>query len=163
MAKKDKSQTQNSISTIEKQKIANSPVSQKREKKQAHLQPSHILHKKFTVSAKKYGISNKDFSQNALSIVNKLSRNGFDAYLVGGCVRDLLLGKKPKDIDIATNARPEEIKQIFGRQCRLIGRRFRLAHIVCGREVYEVATFRAGHSENSNNQLSKTKLKQSTF
>ncbi|MDP8163482.1 polynucleotide adenylyltransferase PcnB [Pasteurella skyensis] len=123
--------------------------------------PSHLLHKKFTVNAKKYGISTKNFSNNAIAIVNKLSRNGFEAYIVGGCLRDILLDREPKDFDITTNARPEEIKQIFGRQCRLIGRRFRLAHIVYGREVYEVATFRANPSTLSNqnevdNNIAKT-------
>ncbi len=164
LSKKDKSQAQPSQQSKKqiviqkaktKQNITNTPLNQKKEKKQDHSLPSHILHKEFTVSAKKYGISNRDFSQNAQSIVNKLSRNGFETYLVGGCVRDLLLGKKPKDIDIATNARPEEIKRIFGRQCRLIGRRFRLAHIICGREIYEVATFRGNH-DNANEKISKT-------
>ncbi|WP_025236510.1 polynucleotide adenylyltransferase PcnB [Mannheimia sp. USDA-ARS-USMARC-1261] len=117
--------------------------------------PSHLLHKKFTVSAAQYGISPKDFPKNALSIVDKLHLAGFEAYIVGGCIRDLLLEKKPKDFDIATNARPEEIQRIFGRQCRLIGRRFRLAHIVYGREIFEVATFRAGHASHSNDKISK--------
>ncbi|GAB1651780.1 polynucleotide adenylyltransferase PcnB [Mannheimia haemolytica] len=117
--------------------------------------PSHLLHKKFTVSAAQYGISPKDFPRNALSIVEKLQLAGFEAYIVGGCIRDLLLEKKPKDFDIATNARPEEIQRIFGRQCRLIGRRFRLAHIVYGREIFEVATFRAGHESHRNDKISK--------
>nr|WP_245942698.1 polynucleotide adenylyltransferase PcnB [Phocoenobacter uteri] len=119
------------------------------------VEPSHILHKEFTINARKHAISSRDFSQNAISIINKLSRSGFEAYLVGGCVRDVLLGKKPKDFDIATNASPEEIKRIFGRQCRLIGRRFRLAHIMYGREIYEVATFRGNH-DNANEKISKT-------
>lgn len=75
---------------------------------------------------------------------------------MGGCIRDLLLEHKSKDVDIATNARPEEIQKIFGRQCRLIGRRFRLAHIVYGREIYEVATFRAEHHSNTTEKMSKT-------
>lgn len=76
-----------------------------------------------------------------------MNKSGFDAYLVGGGVRDILLGLKPKDFDIATNATPDEIKALF-RNCRLIGRRFRLAHIVFGREIIEVATFR-GHHESA--------------
>jgi poly(A) polymerase len=76
----------------------------------------------------------------------------FDAYLVGGCVRDLLLGRKPKDFDIVTNALPKQIKKLF-RNCRLIGRRFRLAHVYFGREIIEVATFRAGDK----NTASRTK------
>ena len=78
----------------------------------------------------------------ALKILRQLDEAGFEAYLVGGCIRDLLLGKQPKDFDIATNARPEQIASIF-RNCRLIGRRFRLAHIHFGRYIIEVATFRA--------------------
>lgn len=116
----------------------------------------HILHKQFTVNASQYGISPKDFPNNAISIVNKLLKNGYEAYIVGGCIRDLLLEHKSKDVDIATNARPEEIQKIFGRQCRLIGRRFRLAHIVYGREIYEVATFRAEHQSSNNEKISKT-------
>ncbi len=79
---------------------------------------------------------------DAVKVVRRLVRNGFHAYLVGGCVRDLLLDKKPKDFDVATNARPHEIKAIF-RNCRVIGRRFRLAHILFGAgKVIETATFR---------------------
>ncbi len=73
-----------------------------------------------------------------------MKESGYEAYLVGGGVRDLLLDKKPKDFDIATNATPEQIYKIF-KNCRLIGRRFRLAHIYFGREIIEVATFRASH------------------
>lgn len=77
----------------------------------------------------------------ALNILDKLQAAGFDAYLVGGGVRDLLSGLHPKDFDVATNAKPEEIKKLF-KNCRLIGRRFRLAHIYFGRHIIEVATFR---------------------
>lgn len=118
--------------------------------------PPHILHQQFTVNASDYGISLKHFPQNAINIVNKLLNHGYQAYIVGGCIRDLLLGKTAKDFDIATNARPEEIQKIFGHQCRIIGRRFRLAHIVYGRDIYEVATFRADHHSNSNERISKT-------
>lgn len=93
--------------------------------------------------------------RNALSVVEKLQRNGYEAYVVGGCLRDLLLDKKPKDFDVATNANPDQIKKIFQRQCRLIGRRFRLAHIMFGREVIEVATFRAEHQEQHQGDLSR--------
>lgn len=71
---------------------------------------------------------------------------GFEAHLVGGGVRDLLLGREPKDFDVATDAQPEQVRGVF-RNCRLIGRRFRLAHVHFGREIIEVATFRAGHDE----------------
>jgi poly(A) polymerase len=75
-------------------------------------------------------------------VLYRLKSADYDAYLVGGGVRDLLLGREPKDFDIATNAKPEEIKQLF-RNCRLIGRRFRLVHVHFGQEIIEVATFRA--------------------
>lgn len=93
-----------------------------------------------------HGISRKDISENALKVLYRLNKAGFDAYLVGGGVRDLLLKKQPKDFDIATNATPEEIKALF-RNCRLVGRRFRLAHILFGRDIIEVATFRGHHSD----------------
>ncbi|HPQ96892.1 MAG TPA: polynucleotide adenylyltransferase PcnB, partial [Thiolinea sp.] len=77
-------------------------------------------------------------------IIKRLQKAGFQAYLVGGCVRDLLLGHQPKDFDIATSAHPEQVRKLFS-SCRLIGRRFRLAHIYYGRDYIEVATFRAPH------------------
>jgi poly(A) polymerase len=86
-------------------------------------------------------ISRAQISEHALKVLYRLQKSGFDAYLVGGCVRDLLLGREPKDFDVVTNAHPEQIKGVF-RNCRLIGRRFRLAHVHFGNEVIEVATFR---------------------
>ncbi len=77
----------------------------------------------------------------ALSVVRGLRDEGYDAYLVGGCVRDMLLGIKPKDFDVATNATPEDVQRVF-RRSRLVGRRFRIAHVRFGREVIEVSTFR---------------------
>ncbi|MFQ5844643.1 MAG: poly(A) polymerase, partial [Planctomycetota bacterium] len=79
---------------------------------------------------------------NAAKIVRRLVRHGYRAYLVGGCVRDLLLGTAPKDFDIATEARPRQIKRLF-RNSRIIGRRFRLVHVRFGQQVIEVSTFRA--------------------
>jgi poly(A) polymerase len=99
------------------------------------------------LSRDEHPVSRQLISPNALKVLYRLNKNGFNAYLVGGGVRDILLGLKPKDFDIATNATPDEIKALF-RNCRLIGRRFRLAHIVFGREIIEVATFR-GHHENA--------------
>jgi len=87
-------------------------------------------------------ISRAGISPNAVKVLYRLHNAGYQAYLVGGGVRDLLLGREPKDFDVGTDAHPEQVQQLF-RNCRLIGRRFRLAHVVFGREVIEVATFRA--------------------
>lgn len=81
---------------------------------------------------------------NAMRVVYRILDAGFEGYLVGGCVRDLLAGKEPKDFDVATSATPEQTEPLFNR-ARLIGRRFKLVHVRFGREVIEVATFRAGH------------------
>jgi len=86
---------------------------------------------------------------NALKVISTLQENGHVAYLVGGSVRDLALKRSPKDYDISTSAKPEEIKAIFRGQCLLIGRRFRLAHIRFGKKVFEVSTFRAGDTESA--------------
>lgn len=85
---------------------------------------------------------------DALLILDRLRQAGFTAYLVGGSVRDLLINKVPKDFDISTSARPEQIKSIFSRQCILIGRRFRLAHIRFGHKIFEVSTFRSGENDS---------------
>lgn len=97
------------------------------------------------IPREQHNISRSDISKNALWVLHGLKKAKFDAYLVGGGVRDLLLGLHPKDFDIVTDAHPEEIKKIF-RNCRIIGKRFRLAHVYFGREIIEVATFR-GHSD----------------
>lgn len=94
-----------------------------------------------------HGISRKQFSPNAIKVLYRLKDGGYDAYLVGGCIRDIMLGLEPKDFDVVTNATPEQIKKLF-RNCRLIGRRFRLAHIVFGREIIEVATMRGHHQSD---------------
>ena len=95
-----------------------------------------------------HGISRKDISPNALRVLYRLREGGFASYLVGGAVRDLLIGGHPKDFDVATDATPEQVKSLF-RNCRLIGRRFRLAHVIYGREIIEVATFRANEDDGS--------------
>ena len=84
--------------------------------------------------------------------MQRLKKANYEAYLVGGCVRDLLLGREPKDFDVATNASPEQVKQVF-RNCRIIGRRFRLAHVYFGKEIIEVATFRGSETEESDRQV----------
>lgn len=91
-------------------------------------------------------IAKDNIDPDALHVLEKLRAHGHVAYLVGGGVRDLLLGYKPKDFDISTSAKPEEIKQLF-RSCILIGRRFRLAHVRFGNKIFEVSTFRSGNTE----------------
>lgn len=94
-----------------------------------------------------HNISRANISRGALNVLYRLKEAGYESYLVGGGVRDLLLGLQPKDFDIATAATPEEVKALF-RNCRLIGRRFRLAHVRFGREIVEVATFRGRGSDD---------------
>ncbi len=93
-------------------------------------------------------ISRKSISPGAIKIMKRLNEVGHESYLVGGGVRDLLLGGHPKDFDIATDATPEQIKHLF-RGARIIGRRFRIVHVRMGREIIEVTTFRAHHNEAS--------------
>ena len=102
-----------------------------------------------TYVASDHDIDPSKIDVDALRILNRLHDAGFTAYIVGGGVRDLLLQHIPKDFDISTSARPEEIKRLFGRQCILIGKRFRLAHIRFGRKVFEVSTFRSGDNEDN--------------
>lgn len=94
-----------------------------------------------------HGISSKQLSANARKVIDRLKKAGFDAFLVGGGVRDLLLQGKPKDFDIVSNATPEQVCEIF-RNSRIIGRRFRIAHVYFHREIIEVSTFRAGAAES---------------
>jgi len=93
-------------------------------------------------------ISRRNISQNALKVMYRLRDAGYSAYLVGGSVRDLLLGRSPKDFDVATNAKPEQVKRLF-RNSLIIGKRFRLIHVRFGHEIIEVATFRANTSSRS--------------
>lgn len=88
-----------------------------------------------------HNISRRDIDPDALKVLYRLADAGYKAYLVGGGVRDLLLGRKPKDFDISTDAHPRELKRLF-RNCFLVGRRFRLAHVTFGSKVIEVSTFR---------------------
>lgn len=97
-----------------------------------------------------HGISRQKISDNALKVMYRLNKAGFAAYLVGGGVRDLLLGGEPKDFDVATNATPEEVKHLFSNS-RIVGRRFRIVHVRFGREIIEVTTFR-GHHGSSDQQ-----------
>ncbi|SNB47837.1 polynucleotide adenylyltransferase PcnB [Geobacter sp. DSM 9736] len=95
-----------------------------------------------TIPRSDHIVSRSSLSLNSVRVLYRLRDHGFTAYLVGGCVRDLLLGREPKDFDIVTNATPGQIKRLF-RNCRLVGRRFRLAHLHFQDEIIEVATFRS--------------------
>lgn len=98
-------------------------------------------------TSKDHHIHNQLIDSHALEVLRTLHKAGFEAYLVGGGVRDLLMRKRPKDFDISTSAKPEEVKKLF-RRCFLVGRRFRLAHVLFGKKVIEVSTFRAGDTES---------------
>ncbi|MCB1676775.1 MAG: polynucleotide adenylyltransferase PcnB [Halioglobus sp.] len=93
-------------------------------------------------------ISRKNISDGALKVMSRLRGRGYQAYLVGGAVRDLLLGGHPKDFDVATDATPEAVHALF-RSSRIIGRRFRIVHVRCGREIIEVTTFRGHHDSDA--------------
>ena len=106
----------------------------------------HTFGKRVEVPASVHHIDPQLVDERAAEVVRTLKKAGFEAYIVGGAVRDLLAGLKPKDFDVATNATPEEVKRLF-RRAFIIGRRFRIVHVVFGRgrehEVVEVSTFRA--------------------
>ena len=104
---------------------------------------------KYIIPRNAHHVSSTDVSNNALRVLTKLNKAGFQAYLVGGGVRDLLLRHAPKDFDVATNATPQQIRNLF-RNARIIGRRFKLVHILCHREIIEVTTFRAQGEINDN-------------
>ena len=99
-----------------------------------------------------HSISRSNISENALKVLYRLNKAGHQALLVGGGVRDTLLGLHPKDFDVATDATPEQVNQLF-RNSRLIGRRFKLVHVVFGRDVIEVATFRAPPTEEHSSKI----------
>lgn len=117
-------------------------------KKRGHQPP---VDSTYIIPRTNHCISKTDISNNALKVLNRLNSAGFQAYLVGGSVRDLLLHKAPKDFDVATNATPNEIKSLF-KNGRIIGRRFKLVHILFHREIIEVATFRGHESADSSQQ-----------
>ncbi|RRV04085.1 polynucleotide adenylyltransferase PcnB [Pseudomonas sp. v388] len=110
------------------------------------------------LNASQHSLQRGQFSRYAVNIVERLQNAGYQAYLVGGCVRDLMLNIEPKDFDVATSATPEQVRAEF-RNARIIGRRFKLVHIHFGREIIEVATFRANHpqddEEEDSNQSSR--------
>ena len=100
---------------------------------------------------RQHSLQRGQFSRNAVSVVDRLQKAGYQAYLVGGCVRDLLIGVQPKDFDVATSATPEQVRAEF-RNARVIGRRFKLAHVHFGREIIEVATFRSNHPQGDDEE-----------
>jgi poly(A) polymerase len=102
-----------------------------------------------------HNVSRANISPNALKVLYRLKSAGFEAFLVGGGVRDLMLDRHPKDFDVVTNASPDQIQDVF-RNCRLIGRRFRLAHVRFGRDIVEVATFRASGAEPDDDERAHT-------
>src|SRR5436305_9723879 len=111
----------------------------------ARLIPGRSAHKPRVYGADQHSVRRERLSHAARTVIRKLQDEGFHAYIVGGAVRDLLLGIDPKDFDLATNATPEQVKPLF-RRAFIIGRRFRLVHVHIGAEVVEVSTFRAAQT-----------------
>mgnify|MGYP001813322078 FL=1 len=107
------------------------------------------------ISRDQHCISRKNISDSALKVMSRLRNKGYQAYLVGGAVRDLLLGGHPKDFDIATDATPEAVHGLF-RNSRIIGRRFRIVHVRFGREIIEVTTFRGHHDNGDDDSAEKS-------
>ena len=137
--------------------IATAAVIKRRKRRSPGLDDSHpgtvdnpgeLSSPQRNIPRDEHPVSRKEISENALKVLHRLNSNGFDAYLVGGCIRDIYLGLHPKDFDVATNATPEQVRQLF-RNSRVIGRRFKLVHILFGREMIEVATFRASHDQDN--------------
>lgn len=118
-----------------------------------------------TVAADEHGLTPADFSRGSRKVVEVLAQAGYQAYIVGGCIRDLLLGAHPKDFDVATDATPVEVKKLF-RRSRIIGRRFRIVHVRMGPEIIEVTTFRAarnGGAHSGQQSSSGMLLRDNTF
>jgi len=139
------------------QESSDNATTEKQSRKPAPVAPKAAPVKGANVIARnEHPVSRKQLSPNALKVLYRLKDSGYDAYLVGGCIRDILLGLQPKDFDIATNATPEQVKRCFN-NCRIIGRRFKLAHVMFGREIIEVATFRGHHSEEQQEDIKTSK------
>ncbi|MDR0324168.1 MAG: polynucleotide adenylyltransferase PcnB, partial [Treponema sp.] len=109
-----------------------------------------LVKKAIIYTCNEHGINFGDVDSEAVNIIKKLKSSGFDGFIVGGAVRDLILGKKPKDFDIVSSASPAKIKKVF-RNSRIIGRRFRLVHVYFGQRIFEVATFRSLKDGNTSN------------
>lgn len=106
------------------------------------------------IPREKHNLSKRNISRAALKVMERLQEEGYEGYLVGGGVRDGLLGGHPKDFDVATNATPEQVKRLF-RNSRIIGRRFKIVHVRFGREIIEVTTFRGHHDDSKDSKRSK--------
>ncbi len=135
----------------------------------ARLAPGHAkgrgqarAHDPHIHKAARVGIDRRNVSVGALKTVEGLQKAGFKAFVVGGAVRDLMLGLRPKDFDVATDATPEEVQRTF-RRARIIGRRFRLVHVLFGPETIEVSTFRAANAENLETDAHGRVLRDNTF
>jgi len=116
------------------------------------------MNKPMIIPRAQHNISRQNISIHALKVLYRLKRAKFDAYLVGGSVRDLLLSRKPKDFDVVTNARPKQIKKVF-RNSRIIGRRFKLVHVYFENEIIEVSTFR-GNIDQTTKEFKNTNAKE---
>ena len=141
LTKKRSSSKSASSAPIKKNKSRSRNKTKNKSKNTAHNAAGK---KAVILSRGEHGISRDNIDKHALKVLYRLHKSGYQACLVGGAVRDLLLGITPKDFDVATDATPDEVNQLF-RNCRLIGRRFRLAHVHFGRQIIEVATYRANH------------------
>ena len=121
--------------------------------------PKHGSREPRIIPRADHNVTRAEFSKSALKVLYRLNKAGYQAFLVGGCVRDAMLELHPKDFDVATDATPEEVKALFS-NCRLIGRRFRLAHVRFGREIIEVATFRAAanHDDDDHHRDDKGRI-----
>ncbi|MDA8416354.1 MAG: polynucleotide adenylyltransferase PcnB [Betaproteobacteria bacterium] len=116
-----------------------------------HRHPGHIKGKLRSIPASEHGLRAQSISPCALRVIKTLQDNGFQAFVVGGAVRDLLLGIPPKDFDVATNATPDQIRRLI-RRSRIIGRRFQIIHVPCQNEIVEVTTFRGHATHESHSQ-----------
>ncbi|HZW20512.1 polynucleotide adenylyltransferase PcnB [Noviherbaspirillum sp.] len=119
-------------------------------------------HQPVMLGAQEHGINPQLLSSNAVRVTQTLQENGFKAFIVGGAVRDLLLGVKPKDFDVATNATPEQVKRLF-RRAFIIGKRFQIVHVMFGQEIIEVTTFRGASAESAPKDEHGRVLRDNTF
>lgn len=142
---------------------AKAPTGSREAKKRA-MQKNKVpvSHKANSYPIKKHGINPKYITEAALHVTQTLADNGYEAYIVGGAVRDLMQGLQPKDFDVATNARPEQIVKLF-RRSRIIGRRFRIVHVPFKRDLIEVTTFRSANTDSQEVDLHGRVLRDNEF